>query len=508
MVIPPVSHERYWYVDAKRRQLYLLGIITVLPLMIGMVLLILAHPYFLVFIPFAAVTIFYLLVSYVVGIFGKDFDLKAHKETVAHFSVLSMPPEERPEVDIYYPVCGENLEVIQNALGYIVDLAMAYGPKAKLYMLDDSKDMGGHKAFESSRHRLSRDHFFYVRREVPGEDKKSGNLRNIFKQTSGQFIAIFDADFCPNSDFLFETIPWMRANDNIAIVQTPQFFRVEDHETWIGKGASYVQELFYRLIQVNRDTFNGAICVGTNALYRRRDLIPFGGTALIPYSEDVRTGFNCLKLGRTIKYLPLNMAKGLCPDLLPSFLLQQHRWSLGSISLFFHEDFWITKLSFMQRVCYMSGMFYYMATGLSLFFGYLPVLLLLTFKPEGILWYSFAFSVPSLLFGTAYQAYWSRGKWGIYVMKSRIVSYHAHLFGLVEFLTKSVTPWQPTGNTTKTKLYTRFQLFLFWGLWANIGIMMAIAYRMSEFNWYNFLPSLFFVSLDLYLKGSILRDQI
>lgn len=474
-----------------------------------MVLFTFAHPYFIVFLPFAILTVFYLVISYWVGIFGKDFDYKKHSEVIGRYTPQLTVPSFRPSVDIYYPICGEDPAVIKNALGYIIEAAIAYGDKARVFMLDDSKDGSGKRIFSELEGRLSDRRYTYLRRENPGQDKKSGNLRNAFSQTNGEFIAIFDADFCPSKDFLFETVAWMKCDDNISIVQTPQFFRVEDHETWVGKGASFVQELFYRLINVNRDTYNGAICVGTNALYRRRDLDPFGGTALVPYSEDVRTGFNCLKLGRRIKYLPINLAKGLCPENLPGFFLQQHRWALGSISLFFSKEFWKTKLTWGQRNCFMSGMFYYMATGISLIATFIPVLMLLTFKPDLIHWYNLLFAVPSLIFGTFYQAIWSKAKWGFYAMKSRNVSYHAHLFALVEYLTNSVTPWQPTGNVTKTKLYSRFQNFIFISLFINILIVSLVLFRIGQgYEWLQFVPTILLTGLDFYIKGSILKEQI
>ena len=80
--------------------------------------------------------------------------------------------------------------------------------------------------------------------------KKAGNLRHAFSQTSGDLIVIFDADFCPRQDFLKETIPYLGQDASIGIVQTPQFFRYRDEQTWIEKGAGITQEFFYRLVQV------------------------------------------------------------------------------------------------------------------------------------------------------------------------------------------------------------------------------------------------------------------
>lgn len=50
-------------------------------------------------------------------------------------------------------------------------------------------------------------------------------------------------------EFLRETTPYFRDQD-VAILQTPQFFRHREEQTWVEKGAGVTQELFYRMVQV------------------------------------------------------------------------------------------------------------------------------------------------------------------------------------------------------------------------------------------------------------------
>lgn len=81
------------------------------------------------------------------------------------------------------------------------------------------------------------------------ELRKAGNLRYAFARTSGEFLVIFDADFCPRPEFLRETTPYF-ADGDLAILQTPQFFRRREEQTWVERGAGVTQELFYRMVQV------------------------------------------------------------------------------------------------------------------------------------------------------------------------------------------------------------------------------------------------------------------
>ena len=90
-----------------------------------------------------------------------------------------------------------------------------------------------------------------IRRDDRPEMKKAGNLRYAFARTSGDAIVIFDADFCPRSDFLRETTPYL-FNPMVGILQTPQFFRWREEQTWVEQGAGSSQEFFYRMVQVSR----------------------------------------------------------------------------------------------------------------------------------------------------------------------------------------------------------------------------------------------------------------
>src|SRR2546425_13369457 len=99
----------------------------------------------------------------------------------------------------------------------------------------------------------------------------------------------------------------------IAIVQTPQFFRASAAQTWIENSAGAIQEVFYRSIQVARDRFGAAICVGTSAVYRRAALEPQGGPTLIPSPEGRRTGLDARRGRRAKIYMSVVRSPGVSP---------------------------------------------------------------------------------------------------------------------------------------------------------------------------------------------------
>ena len=108
-------------------------------------------------------------------------------------------------------------------------------------------------------------------------------------------------------------------------MQSPQYFDSGKGMHWLQQAAGSVQESFYRWAQVSRDTLGAPICVGTCAIYRRAGLENSGGFAQIGHSEDVHTGVNLMKAGYRTTYVPVVLAKGLCPDKLSSFISQQYR---------------------------------------------------------------------------------------------------------------------------------------------------------------------------------------
>lgn len=441
----PKTQDKYLFIDQSRVTVYGFGLISTITLMTGNFYFVLSNAYFLPYGLFVAFTAFYLFLSYLVGLSGRGFDFDRHISLKEKWSAYV--ETEGLEVDIFLPVCGEPIEVLRNTWTHVAHLR--HSSNFCVFVLDDKKD----PAVEAMAKEFK---FRYITRPT-NELKKAGNLRNAFQRTSGKYIAIFDADFCPRADFFSETIPYLLEDAKVAIVQTPQYFSVREAYTWIQNGAGAVQELFYRLIQVNRDTFNGAICVGTNAVYRRSALEPFGGTAPIPYSEDVHTGFQLISTGWKIKYLPIVLAEGLCPETVKQFFVQQYRWAMGSISLFFSKKFWKADITAMQTICYLTGMFYYMTTGLSIILGPIPGLIMLYFFPDKIHWFNLLFAVPSFFYSTVFMRVWMRLPMNMDVMRARYISYYAHFYALRDYLTGTLEEWKPTGASFTSARYGAFQ---------------------------------------------------
>jgi cellulose synthase/poly-beta-1,6-N-acetylglucosamine synthase-like glycosyltransferase len=494
---PPSGEEKYLYIDQNKGLIYTFGVISFICLICGMLLFSFTHENTVFYLAFTGLVFFYLGVSYYIGLFGNSFDVWDHN------SIRDEHSRFRPSVDVYLPSCGEPIEVLVNTFKAVRALDW---PEYLLnvYVLDDS-----------GRDEVKRwaDHyeFNYLSRPNRGELKKAGNIRYAFKETSGEFFLILDADFCPRHDMIKELIGYFEHDEKIAIVQSPQFFSVDSPMTWIEKGSAYIQELFYRLVQVNRNSWDASICVGTCAIYRRSSLEKHGGTYAIAYSEDMHTGWQVTHDGWKVRYVPIILSKGMCPDTMRAFFVQQLRWCTGSTSLLFSSKFWKSRLSVMQKICYLSGMSYYVVTALSIFLTPMPAIIMTWFYPDKVFWYNYLFSVPSFIFGVVILAIWGRLRFGFYVLTARQVSFYAHLFALYDKFLGSAVQWVPTGDSKEMKKVGRYQdfkqLMFFWTFITTAVSYAGAFYHMDTLGDINFYPLIFFSTLNYFVSMSALKDE-
>ena len=328
----------------KRNLLVTCGTVPVLSLTVGGWMFAKSDAKYAWYAVYIFVTQFYLLTSLFITIIGNPFDFPGHQKLLKG---VRLDEDKAPRVDVFLPVCNEPLELLENTWRRVVKLR--YPPsKISVHVLDDG-------ANEDVRLSAKRFGFSYICRPNRPELKKAGNLRYAFSQTSGELFAILDADFCPRSDFLLETVPYMVDNAQIALLQTPQYFRSSQDQTWVEQGAGPLLEYYYRVLQTCRDKWGAAMCVGSNAIYRRTALHPIRGTYPIATSEDNYTGIYVATHGWIIKAIPLVLACGTSPDNPRAFFSQQLRWSSGGMSLCFSRKFWTNTLSVQQKLCYLVG---------------------------------------------------------------------------------------------------------------------------------------------------------
>jgi cellulose synthase (UDP-forming) len=367
--VPPADAELYSYLGRQHRWLQLLRAVGATAVAANLWLFAIGRP---VLVPFTVVATA-VFITNAINVWTST--RKRTSSVSRHMSVIATwNPRVAPSVDVFLPTAGEPLELLANTLAHIA--RMRYRGRVRVYVLDDS----GRRAVATLADRFG---VTYLSRPNLGELKKAGNLRYGFDHSDGDLIVIFDADFVPRPDFLRHVVPYF-ADPSVGVVQTPQYFDTDRRLGWLESGAGATQELFYRWIQPSRDALGVPICCGTNAVYRRSALTRIGGIPAIDHSEDMYTGFELMKADYTVRYLPVVLAKGLCPDELESFVAQQYRWCMGSMCLLLDPTFHRARMTAVQRLAFYSGLGYYVTTAAFVFLMPLPTLIMTWFLPRYI----------------------------------------------------------------------------------------------------------------------------
>jgi cellulose synthase (UDP-forming) len=430
---PPDDREKYLYAE---RHLPYLAIVLVICFLAGTASQVWfeAQSGMWSFGIFTAVTVLSFTLALPLSFIGGGFDLAAHVRRVQAWW-----PASYPDVDIYLPICSEPIDVLRNTWAAVFRLCRAYPGVARPYVLDDGPDPEAERlAIEFG--------FTYVVRPHPGWYKKSGNLRYAFARTSGEFFVILDADFAPRADFLAETLPYFDDPD-LAIVQTPQYFQTHGDQTWIERAAGATQEIFYRAVQVTRDRLGAAVCVGSCAVYRSTALEPEGGPTLIAYAEDIHTGLDVRRNGWAVKYIPVVLATGMCPNNLDMFVRQQYRWCMGATSTVLTSRLWAVPMSVRARLTYLSGFAYYAQTALAVFVIPLFPICLLVWQPVTISLEHSRIVVLAVVAGLFLLPVWTRSAFNARdVVPLMEVRGWAHALALWDSLRRKPMAWQPSGG--------------------------------------------------------------
>jgi cellulose synthase (UDP-forming) len=492
--VPPHDTEKFSYVRRHAWVLTLCSLLTIPPLVFSQVRLFIDSPWFLIYAPFMVLGTLSYLISLFSDGFGPGFDLDEHRRIVADWR-----PWSYPSVDVFLPICGEPIELLRNTWTHVAELRAAYQGRLTPYVLDDV----GSPELKALARKFG---FAYATRPDRGWYKKSGNLKYGFEISNGDYVLLLDADFVPRSDLLDETLPYFDAFPEVGIVQTPQYFHVVDEQSWVERGAGATQELFYRSIQTTRSGKDGAICVGSCAVYRRAALAQNGGMSLAEHSEDMHTGFDLYRLGWRLRYLPVALSTGNCPDNVMAFLNQQYRWCSGTMSLLREKKFWSTRMPLHSRICYLAGLSWYANTAVLTFAAPALAISMLVFTPGFLQLRNMLFIAPALFdLGVVYPMC-HRSPYRLEAWSVRVLSSWSHAFAFWDMFRGRLRGWQPSGTGAKRQDGKRrlWVGLIGWSL-ASAALWVGLAaWRMMTLDAYNFFLTFVLGVFQLVVVGRIL----
>lgn len=281
---------------------------------------------------------------------------------------LPSAPKPGLSVDVFVPTYNEDLSILEATM--IGCLNMRYPHKT--YLLDDGNREEVRELAESLK-------CGYLTRE-DNRFAKAGNINAALKKTSGDFIAIMDADMVPQPDYLEKTLGYF-TDPKTAIVQLPQeFYNTDSVQHMKGSANWHEQQLFYHVIQPGKNNINAPFWCGSPSVVRRAALESVGGVATESITEDFLTSIKLNSAGWNIKYHHEVLAFGIAPQTLFAFNVQRFRWAQGAMKILKsrYNPLIAKNLTFKQRVSHFAAIFTYFDSYQKLIFFIIPVVFLAT----------------------------------------------------------------------------------------------------------------------------------
>jgi cellulose synthase/poly-beta-1,6-N-acetylglucosamine synthase-like glycosyltransferase len=231
-----------------------------------------------------------------------------------------------PYVTIQLPVFNERY-VVERLIDAVSHL---HYPKDKveIQILDDSTDDTTAiilKKIESLRH-LALDIKLIHRENRAGY--KAGALDNGLKLAKGEFIAIFDADFIPDPNFLNNTLH-IFVDSSVGAVQT-RWDHINKDYSLLTQLQAFGLDAHFSIEQSARNNAGSFINFnGTCGIWRTQCIIDAGGWSSDTLTEDLDLSYRAQLKNWKFKYLENISTPGELPVLMPAIKAQQYRWNKG-----------------------------------------------------------------------------------------------------------------------------------------------------------------------------------
>jgi len=274
-------------------------------------------PYFAVMILLAIYGVHRYTLVYIYFKYSKNY----HPVPPAHF-------EELPKVTVQLPIYNEQF-VIDRLIDAIC--AMDYPrDRLEIQVLDDSTDetqtvaAGIVERYAALGHPIA-----YIHR-TNRHGFKAGALDEGLKVAKGEFVAIFDADFVPPTDWLMKVVHHF-SDPAIGMVQTRWTHMNRDYSLLtqieaILLDGHFILEHGARARSGDFFNFNG-----TAGMWRIQAIADGGGWQHDTLTEDTDLSYRSQLAGWKFKYLPDVECPSELPIEMTAFKTQQARWAKGLI---------------------------------------------------------------------------------------------------------------------------------------------------------------------------------
>lgn len=237
---------------------------------------------------------------------------------------------EWPPVAVQLPIFNEKY-VVDRLIESVANLDYP-ADKLLIQVLDDStdetKDQIAARVAEYRARGLRIEHIWRADRR----GFKAGALANGLDRLPEDiaYVAVFDADFTPQPDFLKRTIPHLVHNPHVGMVQT-RWGHLNSTDNLVTRGQSLAMDAHFVIEQTARNragflmNFNG-----TGGVWRVQAIRDSGGWRDITLTEDLDLSYRAQLKGWQFVYLPDVVVPGELPPQIAAYRQQQARWAKGN----------------------------------------------------------------------------------------------------------------------------------------------------------------------------------
>jgi cellulose synthase/poly-beta-1,6-N-acetylglucosamine synthase-like glycosyltransferase len=244
------------------------------------------------------------------------------------------PPPSWPTVAVQVPAHAEPPELVIETIRSLVNLDY---PRDRLIIQvidNNTTEAELWRPLEEECRRLSAEGnavLFAHLEDWPGFKGGALNWATAQLPDDVEILAIVDADYIVDRDFLTATVPYFRDPD-VAFVQTPQEYRDWEHSSFYRAchaGLAY----FFKIGMISRAFRNSIIFAGTMGLIRRASFEEIGGWDEAIITEDAEASLRMLALGQRGIFVPRAYGRGIMPLTYEGLRKQRFRWSFGGIQI-------------------------------------------------------------------------------------------------------------------------------------------------------------------------------
>ncbi len=162
---------------------------------------------------------------------------------------------------------------------------------------------------------------------------KAGALKAGLESAKGELIAIFDADFLPNTDWLLKTIPYFK-NEKIGVVQT-RWGHINRNYSILTKIQAFALDAHFTLEQTGRNSKKHCINFnGTAGVWRKTCIIDSGNWESDTLTEDLDLSYRAQLKKWEFVYLEDVETPAELPAIISAARSQQFRWNKGGAENF------------------------------------------------------------------------------------------------------------------------------------------------------------------------------